>query len=258
MSGRTTVITGAASAIGAACARRFAEEGDNLVLADANEAAIRLVAENFKEGTVAFVSGELSSRLHVHNIVAEALEAFGRVDVLINTSMLVKSYNFLEMTEDQFDSVIAHNLRGGFLINQAIARQFMRQMEASTETVFDGAIVNIMSVEAVMATAKRAAFAASQGGLHQLTKAMALALSEYGVRVNGVGIGAIKGDSLKDFDMKSARVTVPLDRVGDPEEVAEAAFFLASPAASYISGQTLFVDGGRMVRSPAADYSGKK
>ncbi|HNS87587.1 MAG TPA: SDR family oxidoreductase, partial [Parvularculaceae bacterium] len=92
----------------------------------------------------------------------------------------------------------------------------------------------------------------------QLTKAVALAMSKYGVRVNAVGIGAIKTDYMRDFDFKSARETVPLHRIGDPEEVAETAFFLASPAASYITGQTVYVDGGRLVRSAAADYEEKK
>lgn len=259
MPGRSVVIAGAATAIGAACARRFIEAGDRVILADEDEAKLRLLAEEINaKGEAAFVTADISNRLHVHNIVAEALETFGRVDVLVNATLNVAAGDFLEISEDEFNQMIDWNLKGAFLVSQAVCRQFVKQLDESTSDKSDGVIVNVLSVEAVTVAADRVAFAASQGGMHQLTKATALAMSTYGVRVNAVGIGAIKSDYMKDFDLKSARSTVPLDRVGDPEEVAEAAFFLASEAASYITGQTLFVDGGRLVRSAAADYEEKK
>lgn len=259
MANRSVIIAGAATAIGAACARRFVQDGDRVILADEDEEALRELVEELKpKSDAAFVTASISNRLHVHNIVAEALEAFGGVDVLVNATINVASGEFLELSEDDFDQMIEWNLKGAFLVTQAACRQMVRQIEQSTEKRSEGAIVNILSVEAVTVAADRVAFAASQGGMHQLTKAAALAMSPYGVRVNAVGIGAIKSDYMKDFDLKSARDTVPLDRVGDPEDVAEAAFFLASKAASYITGQTVFVDGGRLVRSGAADYEEKK
>lgn len=259
MANRSVIITGAGSAIGAACARRFVAGGDRVILADENEDAIRALAEDLRtKGEAAFVTANASNRLHVHNILAEAMETFGRVDVLINAELGVDGGDFLAMTEEAFDNTIEYNLKGAFLINQAACRQFVKQIDASSEGECEAAIVNIMSVEAVTAAPERTAFAASQGGVHQLTKAVALAMSGYGVRVNAVGIGAIKSDYMKEFDLKSARNTVPLDRVGDPEEVAEAAFFLASNAASYITGQMIIVDGGRVVRSAAADYEERK
>lgn len=259
MSNRSVIIAGAASAIGAACARRFAADGDRIILADEDEGALRALTEELKaKGDAAFVTASISNRLHVHNIIAEALETFGGVDVLVNTTINVASEEFLDLTEEDFDQMIYSNLKGAFLITQAVCKQMARQIENSTEDRSDGAIVNILSVEAVTVAADRVAFAASQGGLHQLTKAAALAMSSLGIRVNAVGIGAIQSEYMKDFDLKSARSTVPLDRIGDPEDVAEAAFFLASKAASYITGQTVFVDGGRLVRSGAADYEEKK
>lgn len=259
MAKRSVIITGAASAIGAACARRFVEAGDRVILADENETAIRdLAAALQTNGEAAFVAASIWKRLHVHNIIAEALETWGHVDILVNATIDLSSADFLELEEDAFDRQIERNLRGQFLINQAVCRQLVRQLEGSTEDKSAGAIVNILSVEAVTVAADRVAFAASQGGLHQLTKAVALAMSPYGVRVNAVGVGAIKSDYMKEFDLKSARRTVPLDRLGDPEEVAEAVYFLASPAASFITGQTVYVDGGRLVRSGAADYTERK
>lgn len=255
MSGRSAIIVGAASAIGQAAARRFAAAGDSLVLADTDEAAGRaLAAELNKSGAAVFVAASVANRLHVHNIIAEALETYGRFDVLVNASLDVAWGDFLDYSEESFDAMIAGNLRGSFLMCQAAARQFVKQIDQTTESEGDYAIVNLVSTEAVTAAPERVAFAASQGGLLQLTKAAALALSAYGIRVNAVGIGAIRAEYMDDFDAKSARGTVPLNRIGDPAEVAEAIYFLASPAASYITGQTLFVDGGRLVRSGAADY----
>ena len=259
MSERSVIIVGACTAIGDACARRFASAGDRLVLADIDEAAGRaLAADLAKKSAAVFVAASVENRLHVHNIIAEALETYGRVDVLINTTLDVASGDFLEMSEDVFDAMIATNLRGAFLMCQAAARQFVKQIDQSTESQGEGAIVNLVSVEAVTAAPDRIAFAASQGGVQQLTKGVALALSPYGIRVNAVGIGAINAEYLEEFDLKSARSTVPLSRIGDPEEVAEAVYFLASPAASYITGQTLFVDGGRLVKSGGAGYAERR
>jgi len=255
MSSKSVIVVGAASAIGEACARRFAAAGDRLVLADADEGAGKALAAELKDKSGAvFVAASIANRLHVHNIVAEALETFGRIDVLVNATLNVASADFLEMPEDLFDATVSANLKGAFLLCQAVARQFVRQIDQTTESVGDYAIVNLLSTEAITAAPDRTAFAASQGGLQQLTKSAALALSTYGIRVNAVGIGAINAEYMEDFDYKSAKVTVPLKRIGDPAEVAEAVYFLASPSASYITGQTLFVDGGRLVRSGAADY----
>jgi NAD(P)-dependent dehydrogenase (short-subunit alcohol dehydrogenase family) len=245
MTRRSVIVTGAAHGVGAACARRFAAAGDGLILADIDEEAGAALAADIiaAGGDAAFVHADVSNRLHVHNIIAGALEAYGRIDALAHMSFEDFSAGFLETSEEDFERLIAANLRSAFLVNQAAARQFIRQSEKAAQT---GAIVNLMSVEAVTAAPDHVAFATTQGGIHQLTKAVALALSPYGVRANAVGIGAIRSEPAS---ARGTRESVPLRRIGDPEEVAETVFFLASNASSYITGQCIYVDGGRMIRN---------
>lgn len=251
MAGRSIIVTGAAHGVGAACVRRFAAEKDRIVIADLDDDAARRLVEEVTShgGEAAFVHADVSNRLHVHNVVAEAMDAYGRIDALCHMAHTDYSSAFTETSEDDFERVVSANLRSAFLINQAVAKQLIKQFEAGDDNDRECAIVNLISVEAVTAAPDHVVFAATQGGLHQMTKAVALALSPYGIRANAVGIGAIESELPDDAERKQLREAVPLKRVGDPEEVAETVFFLASEAASYITGQCIYVDGGRMIRS---------
>lgn len=255
MAGRSVIVTGAARGVGAACARRFARNGDRLILADQDEEAGKAMLSDLRESgaEAAFVHADVANRLHVHNIIAEALDAYGGVDVLAHTMLAQFSAPFLETSEDDFERIVAANLRGAFLINQAVAKHFIkRAAQAEENGRAPGAIVNIGSVEAVTAAADHVAFAASQGGVRQLTKAIAIAMSPHGVRANLVGVGAIKGEMADNAERDQERAATPLKRIGDPEEAAEVVFFLAGEGASYVTGQCVYVDGGRLAYSGAS------
>jgi glucose 1-dehydrogenase len=246
---KVAIVTGGAKGIGFAIARRFASDGARVVVADVNEdAGSRAVEEIGALGAVRFVRCDVGDRADVENLVASTLQAWGSIDVLVNNAGIVHGADFLEVSEADFDRVIRVNLKGTFLVGQAVARQMVAQVQ---EGGAPGAIVNMSSVNAVFAIANQVPYSASKGGVNQLTKVMALALAPHGIRVNAIGPGSIMTDMLASVNANSeARHRLlsrtPLGRIGDPAEIAAIAAFLASDEASYITGQTIYADGGRL------------
>ena len=254
---RVVIVTGASKGIGLACARRFAAQKCQLVLADIDGEAGRQAAEDLgaAEGRALFVECDVAEPLSVRNLFAETRSAFGRVDVLINNAGMVRPGNILDLSLEDFDAVLGVNLRGAFMTAREAARQMVAQIEAGEERTSEAlrryAIVNMSSVNAVVAIAEQTAYVTSKGGLNQLTKAMALALAPHGIRVNAIGPGSVNTDVLKSVaDNPEARRKIlsrtPLGHIADPDEIAAIAAFLASADASYITGQCLYADGGRL------------
>jgi glucose 1-dehydrogenase len=250
--GQRIIVTGGAKGIGYAIAKRFVEEGGQVLIADmdnaAGEAAAAGLSASIGESRCRFVKTDIAKRLDVHNMLAAALEVFGGVDVLVNNAAIVHAAEFLELKEADFDRVIGVNLKGAFLAGQAIARQMVTQVEAGAKP---GAIINMSSVNAVFAIANQVPYSVSKGGVSQLTKVMALALAPHGIRVNAVGPGSIMTDMLASVNSNpEARNRIlsrtPLGRIGQPDEIAAIVSFLASDAASYVTGQTIYADGGRL------------
>ncbi|MGB0905897.1 MAG: SDR family NAD(P)-dependent oxidoreductase [Maricaulaceae bacterium] len=257
MSDRVVLITGGAQGIGFACARRFYEDGFRVVIADtaADEGAQALSSLQADPSRAIFVECDVSDKLEVHNLVAEAISQFGRIDVLINNAGIAAHGGILEIDEKDFDQTLAVNLRGAFLVSKAVIRHMVEEIEnredRSRLTDRPYTIINMSSINEQVAIPNFLAYAVSKGGLKQLTRAMALDLAPYGIRVNGVGPGSIKTKMLsKVLDNEEAMENVldrtPLGRIGQPDEVAGVCAFLASEDASYITGQTLMVDGGRL------------
>lgn len=246
LAGRVTVITGAAQGIGAACAERFAREGAPLALWDVDDArgdalAQRLVAEGRR---AVFVHCDVSRAGEVQAALAATLAAYRRVDVLVNNAGIFRAADFLEVTEADWDAVLDVNLKGAFLVGQACARVMAAQGS--------GAIVNMSSVNGLMAIPTIASYNASKGAVNQLTRAMALALADKGVRVNAVAPGtiatALAAQAVLTSEAAKQRILgrTPLGRLGEPGEIADVVAFLASDAASYLTGQIVYADGGRL------------
>lgn len=247
---KVAVVTGAARGIGFACAERFAADGASVVLADIDEEAGEEAAGAIRDagGEAVFVACDVGERLDVRNLVTATVDAYGAIDVLVNNAAIVHGADFLEITEEDFDRVLRVNLKGAFLVAQAVARQMVDQVGQDRAP---GSIINMSSVNAVFAIPTQVPYTVAKGGINQLTKVMALSLAPHGIRVNAIGPGSIMTDILKavvtdEEARKRVLSRTPLGRIGEPREIAGIAAFLASEDASYITGQTVYADGGRL------------
>jgi NAD(P)-dependent dehydrogenase (short-subunit alcohol dehydrogenase family) len=249
---RVAVITGAAQGIGAACARAFAEAGARVLAADVNEVGGSAVVKSIAAagGYALFRHADVGDAGSCAALVEHAVTHFGRVDVLVNNAGIVHAADFLELAEEDFDRVLRVNLKGAFLCAQAAARQMAKQPpRAGGER---GVIINMSSVNAVLAIANQVPYTVSKGGVNQLTKVMALALAPLGIRAVAIGPGSIATEMLKAAvltnDAARDRILsrTPMKRLGEPDEIARIAVFLASDDASYITGTTVYADGGRL------------
>ena len=239
---KVALVTGAAQGIGFACAQAFASEGARIVLADVNGDKGRKAAESLG---AAFAPCDVSRKDQVVAAVDMAVENYGRLDILVANAGIVHAADFLDLAEEDFDRVLSVNLKGIFLAGQAAARQMVKQGGG-------GAIVNMSSVNAVMAIPNQVPYVVSKGGINQLTKVMALSLARHRIRVNGIGPGTILTELARTAVLGNAEAErrilsrTPLGRMGEPAEIASVAVFLASDDASYLTGQTLYPDGGRL------------
>ncbi|OON63991.1 dehydrogenase [Massilia sp. KIM] len=240
---KIAIVTGASQGIGYACAERLLREGAQVMLADirpeGRDAAARLGAGAH------FFQADVSRKTEVEALVQATLDAFGRIDILVNNAGVTHAADFLDLEEEDFDRVLRINLKSMFLCSQAVARHMVARGEG-------GSIINMSSVNAELTIPNQVPYVVSKGGVNQLTRVAAISLAQHGIRVNAIGPGTILTELAKQAVLGSpeARRTIlsrtPLGRCGEPEEVASIAAFLASDDASYMTGQTLYADGGRM------------
>ncbi|MCL4762749.1 MAG: SDR family oxidoreductase, partial [Burkholderiales bacterium] len=222
----------------------------DVVLADLAADAVAAVAAQVPRATA--VTADVSVKADVARLVDAAAARGGRIDVLVNNAGVAHAAEFLDCAEEDFDRVLRVNLKSMFLCGQAVARHMAGRGGG-------GAIVNLSSVNAVMAISNQVPYVVSKGGINQLTRVMALSLAPHGIRVNAIGPGtiatelalrAVLGDEASRRRILSR---TPLRRLGEPEEVAAVAAFLASDDASYMTGQTVYPDGGRMALNYTVD-----
>jgi 3-oxoacyl-[acyl-carrier protein] reductase len=249
-SNKVVIVTGAAHGIGRAIARRFAEEGAHAVVNDVNPAGVEAVVQEITADGGSALAGvaDVSKKSEVDALFNAVLARFGTVDVLVNNAGLIDvERHFLEGDEVWWDRVLAVNLKGVFLCSLRAAHVMARKRR--------GVIINMSSGGATHSHRGMAAYDASKGGIEALTRAMALDLAPYGIRVNALIPGSIDTQGLAPEIKRERGQTIPLGRVGEPEELAGPAAFLASDDASYITGHTFAVDGGLLAqqRSPQVD-----
>ena len=239
------MVTGAARGIGLSCAKRFVAEGAHVVIVDVLD---KIGKAEAKRLDATYLHCDVSKSSEVKAVVAADVKQHGAVDILLNNAAISISGDFLDTSEADYDKVINVNLKGSFLMLQACAREMVNQVAGGRPA---GSIINMSSVNDTLAIPSIVSYCVAKGGVSQLTRATSISLAPHGIRVNAIGPGSIMTDMLKSVvNDKAAMARVmsrtPMGRVGEPSEIASIAVFLASDESSYVTGQTIYADGGRM------------
>lgn len=242
---QVAVVTGAANGIGLATARQLHEEGANVVLCDLDGEKATAEARHLSEtgpGCLGFIC-DVASRQQVRAVIDMAQSHFGRLDIMVNNAGFSLARDVLDISDDEFDAVLNTNTKGTFYGAQEAAR-IMRQQGR-------GVIINMSSAQARLAIPAQVAYGTSKAAISQMTRVLAVALAKHGIRVNAVAPGTIRTAATERGILSNSAVhqkilaRTPAGRLGEPEEVAQVICFLASAAASYVTGQVVYIDGGR-------------
>lgn len=246
LKGKTAVVTGSSRGIGRAIAIKFAKEGANVVVNSRKKDSAQKVADEIKKmktaGKVIAVEGDVSKVETAKRLVEAAVKEFGSLDIFVNNAGVISYANFLDLSVKDWEALMAVDLKGVFLCSQAAAKQMVKQGNG-------GKIINISSIAGFVGFHNLPHYCAAKGGVIELTKQMALELAPHKINVNSIGPGAIQTDMTKQVEsdpkmLKQILARIPMGRLGQPEEIAAVASFLASDEASYVTGETIFVDGG--------------
>ena len=255
---RIAIVTGAASGIGRAIARRFAVEGANVVVSDIVEAPIwapadddlpTAIAIRKEGGTAEFVQADVSRWDSIDALVGGAVENYGRLDIMVNSAAVFEATNILDTTEEDWDALMSVNLRGQFL---SCKRAIMQMKDQDLVNDVRGRIINLSSQHGMIGPPNYFAYAVSKAGVAQMTRQLAVDYAQHGIMVNAVAPGRIitgthPGEpDMSDPELPYSRSRTPFPRLGRPEDIAGAALYLASEDCTYVSGHNLLVDGGWM------------
>ncbi|MBB5721001.1 7-alpha-hydroxysteroid dehydrogenase [Loktanella ponticola] len=258
--GKTAIVTGAANGVGLAIAKHFLKMGANVVFADMDEDRLKAEVSDYAEddSKARIFSGDLRQKLTIANLLSATIDAFERVDILVNASRQVLLSDPLSVDDTSVEDLMDQNLMTALRLSQAVARRMIKQAEGSDENASVGSIVNLSSIAARRTHPELLAYSVSSAALDQMTRSMAVALASKRIRVNAVAFGSVMSASLKGTlrehdEMRAAIVqSTPLHRIASPNEVADAVQYLASDAAGFVTGQIITVDGGRTLIDPAA------
>ena len=237
---RVAIITGGSAGIGKAIAKRFLQEGAKVIICDIVDEKLNKAEEELSPaGILRTYHTNIADKEQVSNMIERVLEEFGRIDILINNAGITKDAQFYKMTEEQFDQVIQVNLKGNFNMTKAVLPNMMENKY--------GKIVHLASVSAFNGNFGQSNYAASKAAIMGMTRVQGKELGKYGISVNAIAPGSIMTDMYNAVpeEVKQAKLAkIPLRRYGDPTEVASLALFLASDESSYITSQTIVIDGG--------------
>jgi len=253
---RVAVVTGSSKGIGKAIAIEFAKAGYNIVLNARDEHELSKAANDVEQTLggiqerVTYLAGDISQESACSSLIDHTMKIFGRIDVLVNNAGIGGAQKTVhDLTSDDWDYVIDVNLKGTFLCTREALKRMSNDSSGS-----DYSIINISSVHESIPQPQSVPYSASKGGMEMLTKTVALEVAAKGIRVNGIAPGAIATDMNKDIlenqqKKKDEETRIPMHRIGQPEEIAKVALFLASDGASYMTGTTVYVDGGLTLSS---------
>lgn len=257
IAGRTAIVTGAAKGIGLAIGRHFANRGANVVFADMDEE--RLVAElgqQTEDDNIRHFAGDLREKLTIANLLSATIDAFDRVDILVNASRQIVPSDPLSAEDDAVEMLLQQNLITSLRLTQAVARRMIKQAEGQEGSGPGGAIINISSIAARRANPELLGYSISTAAVDQMTRSMAVALAPHRIRVNAIAFGSVMSASLQNSlkDHTEYRVEIeectPLHRIADPNELVEAVQYLAGDASGFMTGQVMTLDGGRTLIDP--------
>lgn len=261
ISGKTAIVTGAANGVGLAIGRHFLREGANVVFADMDEdALIREIGEDeIEQPNTRIFAGDLRKKLNIANLLSTTVDAFDRVDILVNASRQVLETDPLDPDDTSMEELLHQNLTTALRISQAVARRMIKQAaQDETDEGPVGSIVNLSSIAARRAHPSLLAYSVSNAASDQMTRSLAVALADKRIRVNAVAFGSVMSASLKaslkeDEGLRESILSnTPLHRIAGPGEVSDAVQYLASDASSFVTGQIITVDGGRTLVDAAA------
>lgn len=244
LEGKIAIVTGGSRGIGRAIALTYAEAGADICVASRTAEDLEKVAEEIRAlGRKALVvPTNVALKSDVDNMVDATIKEFGTIDIMVNNAGMNIMVPLMELREDGWDKVINNNLKSGYLCSQAVATKCMLEKKS-------GVIINVSSIAGRFPVYQLGAYSVAKAGVVMLTRVLSWELSQHGIRVNGIGPGLIKTD-LGEPVMDSAalsmmvNVGVPMKRLGETSEIVGAALYLASDASSYMSGQTIYIDGG--------------
>jgi glucose 1-dehydrogenase len=244
LASKVALVTGGAQGIGLACAQRFAREGARVAIVDLDARLGEKAASELATAGL-FIQADVARDDSAAKVLQIVSDQLGPVDVLLNNAGITHAADFLDLRIEDFDRVLGINLRSYVLFGQAVARQMVARKA-------QGSIIHMSSVNAVLAIPNQVPYVVSKGAVNQLTRVMAMALAPHGIRVNAIGPGTIGTELARKAVMGSPEAErmlmsrTPLGRLGEPDEVASVAAFLAGDEGSYFTGQTLYPDGGRL------------